>query len=70
MSFPVVLEYILQKSYKIYFLRHIFLIHWFSITSVPTDIDEVLGKEKTDDKIICLESLVIEKKSHRLRHSV
>ena len=32
-----------------------------SITSVPTNIDEGLGKEKTDDKIICLVSLVIEK---------
>lgn len=65
--FPVGLECTPQKSYKIYFLMHI-IYALVSVSSLPTNINEVSGKQD-DNKIVCLESSAT-KISYCLRHLI
>lgn len=58
-SFPVGLEYIPQKYCKIYFSKD-FIMYWFSTTSLPTEVNDVLGSKKKMTKV-CLESLAKKK---------
>lgn len=49
-SFPVGLEYIPQKYYKIYFSKNS-IMYWFSVMSLPMKVNDFLGSKKKMTKV-------------------